>query len=879
MIRRLSRQFSFWAVLLALGLLAGCTGAAQAPVALPPPIPTEAAPIGWTPAGGPPGPVTALAATGTPLTLYAATQQGVYRSVDQGGNWQALAGAGPERATALLALPGGGSTPPSLLAGASDGLWRWRENGGWSRVTLAVTSPGVTTLALGPSPTAAILYAGTSSGLYTSIDGGATWGANGPDRAIVRALAVQPADGTIDLATNTRLRHRDSSGKWADVAGPIPPGGIAPQVWALAYARARLIVATEAGVYARAGATWDRLTFSLARALAPLPDGTWLVGGDGGAIVARLTDDDAGNAQRNGPVPRVGLPPAPITSLLAAGGAFYAATEGGVYASADGVRWRDRSAGLPPTSAIQGLVARREGDAAQLFAGSRAGVFRSDDGGSTWRLAATGLPPGGVRDLVLSAGEGPVLFAATAHGVYQTTDGASTWQPTAGQLPIPDVQRLWTDPSNRNQLYAALGGAGGLVYSWNGGKGWVAPAVGLPPGASITALLIDSTDPWRPSIGVAYHRRGGLLADGGVPGVWRPAASSGPDGGEMRWQPVGTGLPLDQARDAVTALARAPDDGRLLATTRTGVWVATVDGAATTWSSIAGWPDPGVGALGGGALATYPQRSEILYAGSNGTVARRLADSAEWTLLGRPPQAGGIAALAVVPVSSTAALSDTAQVLAAVAGRGLWQYTDTGLPVVAAAPPRPVLPTDPVPPANNDYYTYFPQTGHNVGGGFRAFWQANEGLRYFGYPLTEEIQDFNFADNITRTVQYFERVRLEVHPEANGGPGTISIGTLGRDLTAGRFFNTARFFISDAGHIYFGETQHSIGGAFYPFWRDHGALTRFGFPISEELRENGLTVQYFERARLEYHPEFAGTPSEVLLGALGLEAMQRRGWK
>ena len=56
----------------------------------------------------------------------------------------------------------------------------------------------------------------------------------------------------------------------------------------------------------------------------------------------------------------------------------------------------------------------------------------------------------------------------------------------------------------------------------------------------------------------------------------------------------------------------------------------------------------------------------------------------------------------------------------------------------------------------------------------------NDGLRYFGYPLTEELQG-SFADNITRTVQYFERVRLEVHPEANGGPGTIAIGSLGRD--------------------------------------------------------------------------------------------------
>ena len=175
--------------------------------------------------------------------------------------------------------------------------------------------------------------------------------------------------------------------------------------------------------------------------------------------------------------------------------------------------------------------------------------------------------------------------------------------------------------------------------------------------------------------------------------------------------------------------------------------------------------------------------------------------------------------------------------------------------------------------------TYFSETQHNLCAGFLAYWEKYGGLAVFGYPITEEYVEERSGTGTPMTVQYFERVRLEVHPEAQGGPGTISIGTLGRDLTIGRFFSTARFFVSDAGHIYFAETQHSIGGAFYPFWRDHGALARFGFPISEELRENGYTVQYFERARFEYHPEFAGTPSEVLLGALGLEAMKARGWK
>ncbi|MCC6936025.1 MAG: L,D-transpeptidase, partial [Thermomicrobiales bacterium] len=63
-----------------------------------------------------------------------------------------------------------------------------------------------------------------------------------------------------------------------------------------------------------------------------------------------------------------------------------------------------------------------------------------------------------------------------------------------------------------------------------------------------------------------------------------------------------------------------------------------------------------------------------------------------------------------------------------------------------------------------------------------------------------------------------------------------------------------------------------------------GGLMSYGYPISEPVRErnaeDGKTylVQYFERARFEYHPEYAGTDAEVLLGLLGNEMLRERGW-
>ncbi len=78
-------------------------------------------------------------------------------------------------------------------------------------------------------------------------------------------------------------------------------------------------------------------------------------------------------------------------------------------------------------------------------------------------------------------------------------------------------------------------------------------------------------------------------------------------------------------------------------------------------------------------------------------------------------------------------------------------------------------------------------------------------------------------------------------------------------------------FVSTPDRTFFPETGHSLSFGFKTYWEANGGIYRFGYPISEEFTENGFTVQYFERARFEYHPEHAGTPYEVLLGLLGTD--------
>ncbi|HET9495176.1 MAG TPA: S8 family serine peptidase, partial [Chloroflexia bacterium] len=173
---------------------------------------------------------------------------------------------------------------------------------------------------------------------------------------------------------------------------------------------------------------------------------------------------------------------------------------------------------------------------------------------------------------------------------------------------------------------------------------------------------------------------------------------------------------------------------------------------------------------------------------------------------------------------------------------------------------------------------YFPETGHSLKGPFLKFWRDHGGLAIFGYPISEEFAEVSATDGKTYTVQYFERNRFEHHPEFAGTPNEVLMGLLGLEMTRGRTFQPGAPFQSTPTQVYFRETGHSLSGPFLRYWQANGGLAIFGYPISEELMENGYLVQYFERNRFEYHPEFAGSRNEVLLGLLGIEVARRNGW-
>jgi hypothetical protein len=68
---------------------------------------------------------------------------------------------------------------------------------------------------------------------------------------------------------------------------------------------------------------------------------------------------------------------------------------------------------------------------------------------------------------------------------------------------------------------------------------------------------------------------------------------------------------------------------------------------------------------------------------------------------------------------------------------------------------------------------------------------------------------------------------------------------------------------------FYDATQHNLCAGFRAYWEKYGGLAVFGYPITEEMQVDGMTVQYFERARFEWHPGEWPERFDVELGLLG----------
>lgn len=184
----------------------------------------------------------------------------------------------------------------------------------------------------------------------------------------------------------------------------------------------------------------------------------------------------------------------------------------------------------------------------------------------------------------------------------------------------------------------------------------------------------------------------------------------------------------------------------------------------------------------------------------------------------------------------------------------------------------------------------FPETGYCMDGAFKEYWQRYGGLPVFGFPIAPATQD---ADGTV--FQYLERTVFEYTPQ-NRPPYNVSLYRMGDLILKDRGYD----WQSKPGEtehyrncVYFEQTHYNVcnydgGSGFAQYWQTHGlefdgkrgfsyneSLALFGFPLTEDYQDvdeqgNAIIVQWFERARFEYHPNnLAG--SKILLGLLGRE--------
>ena len=200
--------------------------------------------------------------------------------------------------------------------------------------------------------------------------------------------------------------------------------------------------------------------------------------------------------------------------------------ERGIFRSTDGgsnwqkVLYKDENTGgsdiemdpLNPDVLYAALWEIREGpwEDNNQFQGSGGGLFKSTDGGSTWRALKNGLPSNLVQINVAIAPSQPsrlfATLATTEHGaygssaglgIYRSDDAGETWQVATtdprpamriggGDLPIPKV-----DPKNPDVVYSV---SIVVVRSTDGGKTWTSVR-GAPGGDDYQNLWINPNDP------------------------------------------------------------------------------------------------------------------------------------------------------------------------------------------------------------------------------------------------------------------------------------------------------------------------------------------------------------------------------------------------
>lgn len=527
----------------------------------------------WTTHGRLPGPAPRTRLFVDPsdqAVLYAPAPSALFRSGDGGTTWSAWSdfdGSGfaqlaiaPSRPSVLYAVP---FTAPGELLRSTDG------GRSWSATNLPEPRLQVGSLLIDPVDdrrVRVIVLRNEELLLLGSHDGGATW--TDPERPVPTrtepglffpTVVSDPANPRTLLAVPDLAKSRDGGTTWRSVGREIQGGSVdsmAVTVWG---GHALLFAATfdrDHQVVARSrdgGSTWHRLSAPELWLLAADPHRPSRIWGAGLGI---HRSDDRGGTWHDVTPPGLDSPSDLLVDRVQPRRVFVATLFGGVWRTEDaGATWVQSTTGLPLQDDCHlwrcpqvGPVAVDAGAADHVFVVVDGGLYRSTDGGDSWRRMGADLP---WTSAVATHPTRPgTIYAGTVDGVSASADGGRTWSRIPGFA--GDVRRLLVDPAT-DQVYAATREG---VFRWprRAYGDWESLDTGLAglagPGIGLGGLIADPASPGRiytlvPALGIWTGRfvdgdalklatgrfevrvalADGRVAAAGVP--WRLSASDG----------------------------------------------------------------------------------------------------------------------------------------------------------------------------------------------------------------------------------------------------------------------------------------------------------------------------------------------------------------
>lgn len=410
-------------------------------------------------------PVVSLAFDGSSTdVLYAGTPKLPWKTSDRGKTWESIHFGIQDDSDIFSIVPYGSR----VFIGACSGVYRSIDGVEWTKV-LGIPGTSRRTYVVKPDPSnPKVLYAGTSMGLWKSLDAGLTW--TRKSELPVRAVAIDPTNPlTLFLGTDGGVLTSRDAGETLKSANR---GFTNRKLEAFQISGATLVASSAYDVGASSavfvsgdfGRTWT----SPATAAAPNEPITTFTKTAQGILAAgsqhMFRSTTSGRRWAELRLPFKG----PITTLetIPQTGGVLATTYAELFLSQDeGTTW----ANIELPSAIVGIrMLRFSPDGKTWGIGTKDSVFLSSNKGATWSKLRPPEESGAVHDFALHT-KGAILLG-TLRGLSYSIDGGLHWRAPSQGLSSGTVELVLWHPLQRNLMYAVQHGL--LYKSPDSGVTW-----------------------------------------------------------------------------------------------------------------------------------------------------------------------------------------------------------------------------------------------------------------------------------------------------------------------------------------------------------------------------------------------------------------------